>query len=85
MTDWMTRNPQINDSPNLLGHPVYAITIHKSQGQTFEYVGIDLTADVFNHSQLYVSFSRAKKWFEDIAKQELANAAKKCGLERNSI
>ena len=23
MTDWMTRNSQINDSPNLLGHPVY--------------------------------------------------------------
>ena len=23
MTDWMTRNPQINDSPNLLGHPVF--------------------------------------------------------------
>ena len=25
MTDWMTRNPQINDSPNLLGHPVQKI------------------------------------------------------------
>jgi hypothetical protein len=23
MADWMTRNPQINDSPNLLGHHVW--------------------------------------------------------------
>ena len=61
----------------------FAMTIHKSQRQTFEYVGIDLTTDVFNHGQLYVSFSRAKRWFEDIAKQGLANTATKCGLERN--
>uniref|UniRef100_A0A914DEB8 Uncharacterized protein n=1 Tax=Acrobeloides nanus TaxID=290746 RepID=A0A914DEB8_9BILA len=27
----------------------FAMTIHMSQGQTFEYVGIDLTTYVFNH------------------------------------
>uniref|UniRef100_A0A914DAM9 Uncharacterized protein n=1 Tax=Acrobeloides nanus TaxID=290746 RepID=A0A914DAM9_9BILA len=39
--------------------PAFAMTIHKSQGQTFEFVGIDLTYDVFAHGQLY--FSRVKR------------------------
>ena len=37
----------------------FAITINKSQGQSFEKVGIYLTAEVFTHGQLYVAFSRA--------------------------
>ena len=40
----------------------FALTINKSQGQTFEYVGIDLMEDVFSHGQLYVAFSRAKRF-----------------------
>lgn len=40
--------------------PAYAITINKSQGQTFDYVGIDLQTPVFSHGQLYVALSRSR-------------------------
>lgn len=40
----------------------FAMTINKSQGQTFEQVGIDLRKDVFTHGQLYVAFSRVRSW-----------------------
>ena len=35
------------------------MTINKSQGQYFEYVGIYLSKPVFGHGQLYVAMSRA--------------------------
>jgi ATP-dependent DNA helicase PIF1 len=38
--------------------PAYAMSINKSQGQTFEKVGIMLKLDVFSKGQLYVAFSR---------------------------
>ena len=41
--------------------PAFAMTIHKSQGQTFEYVGVDLTQNVFGHGQIYVAFSRVRR------------------------
>jgi hypothetical protein len=37
----------------------FAVTINKSQGQTFDRVGILLQEPVFSHGQLYVTFSRA--------------------------
>ena len=39
----------------------FAITINKSQGQTFDKIGIFLSKPVFNHGQLYVALSRAKR------------------------
>jgi len=36
----------------------FAITIHKSQGQTLAYVGLVLDPPVFAHGQLYVALSR---------------------------
>ena len=40
----------------------FAMTINKSQGQTFNKIGIDLRRDVFNHGQLYVAISRVRSW-----------------------
>ncbi|KAJ8888509.1 hypothetical protein PR048_008000 [Dryococelus australis] len=36
----------------------FAITINKSQGQTFSLVGIDIRKECFSHGQLYVGLSR---------------------------
>ena len=40
--------------------PAYAFTIHKSQGQTYTKVIIDLHSHIFAPGQLYVALSRAK-------------------------
>ena len=36
----------------------FAMTINKSQGQTFKHVGLCLTEPVFTHGQLYIALSR---------------------------
>ena len=38
----------------------WAVTIHKSQGQTFDNVAIDLDTGSFSHGQTYVALSRSK-------------------------
>ncbi|KAH7698989.1 hypothetical protein AAVH_33912, partial [Aphelenchoides avenae] len=38
----------------------FALTINKSQGQTFKRVGLDLTTPVFAHGQAYVGLSRVR-------------------------
>ena len=40
----------------------FAMTINKSQGQTFRKIGIDLRRDVFSHGHLYVALSRVRSW-----------------------
>ena len=40
--------------------PAFAITIHRAQGQTFDFVGVDLIRDVFSHGQLYVALSSVR-------------------------
>ena len=36
----------------------FSMTINKAQGQSVDYVGLDLRTDVFAHGQLYVALSR---------------------------
>uniref|UniRef100_A0AC34FI22 ATP-dependent DNA helicase n=1 Tax=Panagrolaimus sp. ES5 TaxID=591445 RepID=A0AC34FI22_9BILA len=42
--------------------PAFALTVHKSQGQTFSSVGIDISKGVYAHGHLYVAISRTKAW-----------------------
>ena len=36
----------------------FAMTVNKSQGQSFNHVGVDLRIPAFTHGQLYVALSR---------------------------
>jgi len=40
--------------------PAFAMTIHKSQGQSYGRVGIYLLEPLFTHGQLYVALSRVR-------------------------
>ena len=49
----------------------WAVTIHKSQGKTFDNVIIDLTAPTFAAGQLYVALSRCTTLAGTVLKQEV--------------
>jgi len=55
----------------------YAMTINKSQGQTFDQICINIPKPVFTHGQLYVAFSRVRTF----------DAVKLCGerVTRNIV
>jgi len=53
----------------------WAITIHKSQGQTFEKVVLDITGGAFAHGQIYVALSRCATLQGLILKRKVYPAA----------
>ncbi|MBF0570233.1 MAG: DUF3857 domain-containing protein [Candidatus Omnitrophica bacterium] len=50
----------------------WAVTIHKSQGQTFDHVIIDVGWGTFSHGQMYVALSRCTTLEGIVLKQPLA-------------
>ena len=60
----ITIAPSDTELPFTLKHhqfplwPCFAMSTHKAQGQTLQFVGIYLPDHVFTHGQLYVAFSR---------------------------
>lgn len=54
----------------------FAMTINKSQGQTFDYIGIDLSSQCFSHGQLYVALSRVRSLDSICIKLHHSNADK---------
>jgi ATP-dependent DNA helicase PIF1 len=54
----------------------YAITIHRSQGQTLDYVQMSLGNDIFEFGMAYVALSRAKNMKSIILTELSSNAFK---------
>ena len=57
--------------------PAFAMTINSAQGQTFDRIGLYLPAPVFAHGQIYVAFSRVRR-FTDIKVQIKDHALQGC-------
>ena len=63
----------------------YAMTAHKSQGQTFNKVGIYLPSQFFSHGQLYVALSRVGRANDVEIMSEPVNVADNANLPENNF
>jgi ATP-dependent exoDNAse (exonuclease V) alpha subunit len=61
----------------------FSMTINKSQGQTFQTVGVLLESQVFTHGQLYVAFSRCRNF--DSLRVFSKTMENKEGIARNVV
>ncbi|RLC38755.1 AAA family ATPase [Candidatus Falkowbacteria bacterium] len=76
MFEYKLQNGQIGSKTvgSFIQYPIrvaFAITIHKSQGKTFDKVVIDLTRGTFAHGQLYVALSRCTSFEGIVLKKEI--------------
>jgi len=61
--DYKTGNLELMTVGTMKQYPIrlaYALSIHKSQGLTFDEVTVDLSAPCFAEGQMYVALSRVK-------------------------
>jgi ATP-dependent exoDNAse (exonuclease V) alpha subunit len=59
--DQETKKIKANVTGTFIQYPIkaaWAVTIHKSQGQSFDQIAIDLGNGAFTHGQTYVALSR---------------------------
>ena len=42
--------------------PSYCVSVHKSQGQSLDFIGLVAEKDAFAHGQVYVGMSRVGSW-----------------------
>jgi ATP-dependent DNA helicase PIF1 len=63
----------------------WAITIHKSQGQTYNTVAIDMGYGAFAHGQTYVALSRCKTLEGNIFKQKNIQRRYYCGIQNHRL
>jgi hypothetical protein len=59
----------------------FAMTINKSQGQSFEVLGVDLRSSAFTHGQLYVAMSRVT----DIRQLTICTSEDRRGITQNIV
>ena len=44
--------------------PSYCVSVHKSQGQSLDFIGLVAEKDAFSHGQVYVGMSRVGSWHQ---------------------
>lgn len=61
----------------------FSMTVNKSQGSTFDMVGINLQQEVFSHGMLYVAMCRVRSW--DSLKVLLSEDKQVLGVAKNVV